>query len=70
MSPRDELHRQIRYELSAHPAILRLYEAEGEAGATDKEAISYLLLWSGALQRALFTLADEVDALKLLENDS
>ena len=64
MSLRDELHRQIRYELSAHPAVLRLYEAAGEVGATDEEAVSYLLLWNGALQRALFTLADELDALK------
>ena len=64
MSLRDELHQQIRYELSANPAILRLYEAGGEVGATDEEAVSYLLLWSSALQRALFTLADEVDALK------
>jgi hypothetical protein len=39
-----------------------LYEAGGEAGATDEEAVSYLLLWNGALQQALF--ADEVDALK------
>ena len=50
--------------MSAHPAVLRLYEAGGEVGATDEEAVSYLLLWSSALQRALFTLADEVDALK------
>jgi len=64
MSLRDELDRQIRFEMSADPTAQAALLEGGSTEATPRDAIRTVNAYCAALHIALLKLADEVDALR------
>lgn len=65
MSRRKKLLEQIRFEVSASPAVQRAFDTGELQGANAVESIQAMTLWIAALQNAILTLADELDAVEL-----
>ena len=64
MSLRDEIDRQIRFEISDDPTAQAALLEGGSTRATSADAIRTVNAYCKALHIALLNLADEVDALR------
>jgi hypothetical protein len=70
MTRRDKLMQQIRFELSALPAIQDTFRTGNVPPGNQETMMEGFVAWIVAVQNAVLALADEVDALEVASGET